>query len=129
MSPRVAAFFDLDGTLLPLPSMEQRLFRMLRHRREIPFMNYLLWLQEALKVLPRGIRAVTHANKMYLRGVQSFDESGAWKERDSRAHVSGHTGEGRPSMPPKHNPRWPVPLFLKRGWNALPGMQGKGTPS
>jgi len=77
MSPRVAAFFDLDGTLLPLPSLEQQFFRMLRYRREIPSMNYFLWLQEALKTLPRGIRAVTHANKMYLRGVQSFDESGA----------------------------------------------------
>jgi len=127
MSPRVAAFFDLDGTLLPLPSLEQQFFRMLRYRREIPSMNYFLWLQEALKTLPRGIRAVTHANKMYLRGVQSFDESGAGKQSDSRAHASGHTGEGRPSMPPKHNPRWPVPQFFEGGvervaWHALQGQ-------
>ena len=115
MSAPVAAFFDLDGTLLPLPSLEQRFFRMLRHRREIPPTNYFPWCGEVLKLLQRGIGAVVHSNKMYLRGVQSFKESEAGKPSDSRAHASGHTGEGRPSMPPKHNPRWPVPLFFEDG--------------
>ncbi|HKD51349.1 MAG TPA: HAD-IB family phosphatase [Candidatus Acidoferrum sp.] len=126
MSSRVAAFFDLDGTLLPLPPLEQKFFGMLRDRREIPSVNYFLWFAEALKMLPRGIRAVRHANKMYLRGVQSLEESGARKHGDSRAHASGPTGEGRPSMPPKHNPRWPVPQFFGDGvervaWHARQG--------
>ncbi len=72
---RIAAFFDLDGTLMPLPSLEQRFFRILRYRKEIPLRNYLLWMGEALLVLPRGMSAATHANKMYLHGVQSFGAS------------------------------------------------------
>jgi phosphoserine phosphatase len=126
MSGRVAAFFDLDGTLLPPPSLEHRFFQMLRYRREIPAMNYLLWLREALKLLPRGISAVIHANKMYLRGVQSFDERGAENCGNSPWHKGGHQAEGRPSTPPKHNPRWPVPRFFEDGvervaWHATQG--------
>ena len=68
MSGCVAAFFDLDGTLMPLPSMEQRFFRILRYRGEIPLKNYFLWLREAVGLLPRGISAMTHANKMYQIG-------------------------------------------------------------
>ena len=37
---RIAAFFDLDGTLIPWPSLEQRFFRMLSCRREIPLQSY-----------------------------------------------------------------------------------------
>lgn len=124
MNARVAAFFDLDGTLLPLPSLEQRFLRMMRYRGEIPLINYFLWCREALKLLPRGIGTVAHGNKMYLRGVWSFEESGAGKQGYSRAHASGHQSEGRPSMPPKHNPRWPVPPFFEDGvervaWHAM----------
>src|SRR5947208_13652124 len=53
-SARIAAFFDLDGTLMPLPSLERRFFRMLRKRHEIPLKNYFLWLGEALQLLPRS---------------------------------------------------------------------------
>ena len=96
MSAQVAAFFDLDGTLLPRPSLERRFFRMLLYRREIPWKNYFFWLREALKLLARGIRAVRQADKMYLSGVKSFDESCTRK-------------------PPKHNPRSPVPRFFEEG--------------
>src|SRR6266446_1567097 len=65
----IAAFFDLNGTLLAPPSLERRFFRMLRYRREIPTTNYFLWLMEALRLLPRGVNAILHANKMYLQGV------------------------------------------------------------
>jgi HAD superfamily hydrolase (TIGR01490 family) len=65
----VAAFFDLDGTLIPLPSLERRLFRELRYRRAIPIGNYFLWLARAARLAPRGLQMVRHANKMYLRGV------------------------------------------------------------
>jgi HAD superfamily phosphoserine phosphatase-like hydrolase len=64
----VAAFFDLDGTLVPLPSMEKRFFSMLRYRRIIGIRNYFLWLAGAVRFVPWGIGQILHANKMYLRG-------------------------------------------------------------
>ena len=66
---RVAAFFDLDGTLIPTPSLEWRFFAALRRRRAIPARNYFLWLREATRLVPQGLSMVQHANKMYLRGV------------------------------------------------------------
>jgi HAD superfamily hydrolase (TIGR01490 family) len=69
----VAAFFDLDGTLVAMPSMEWRFFRMLRYRKLIGIRNYLLWLIEAVRLVPRGINQTLRANKMYLR-VISVDE-------------------------------------------------------
>jgi HAD superfamily hydrolase (TIGR01490 family) len=65
----VAAFFDLDGTLIPLPSLERRLFRDLRYRKAIPIGNYFLWLARAARLAPEGIQMMRHANKMYLRGT------------------------------------------------------------
>jgi HAD superfamily phosphoserine phosphatase-like hydrolase len=65
----VAAFFDLDGTLVPGPSLEWRFFRELRKNHRIPFINYLRWTSESLRLLPRGILAVQHENKHYLAGV------------------------------------------------------------
>jgi HAD superfamily hydrolase (TIGR01490 family) len=72
----VAAFFDLDGTLMPLPSMEKRFFSMLRCRRILGVRNYFLWLAEAVRLVPQGINQIVHANKMYLRGVR-VDAEGA----------------------------------------------------
>src|SRR5260370_13499398 len=43
-SGRVAAFFDLDGTLLARPSLERRFFSGLRYQRAIPVENYFLLL-------------------------------------------------------------------------------------
>jgi len=65
----VAAFFDLDGTLVALPSLERRFFRMLRYRRAIAAKNYWRWLLEAVRLAPQGLSAVLHGNKMYLQGV------------------------------------------------------------
>jgi HAD superfamily hydrolase (TIGR01490 family) len=70
----VAAFFDLDGTLMPLPSLEKRLFAMLRYRRFVGIRNFVLWLAETVRLIPHGINQIVHANKMYLRGV-SVDEN------------------------------------------------------
>lgn len=109
---RIAAFFDLDGTLTPLPSLERRFLRILRYRREVSLKNYRLWLREALRLLPRGIGAVTHANKMYLKGVHSLDESGTENRSDSPRRKSGHQGEEQASAPPRRNPRVPVPRFF-----------------
>jgi HAD superfamily phosphoserine phosphatase-like hydrolase len=113
----IAAFFDLDRTLIPLPSLEQRFFRVLRYRKAIPPKNYLLWLKEAVRLLPRGINAILHSNKMYLKGVQILDESDKENGSDSPGHKSGHQGEGRASAPSsrraQRNSRWPVSPFFR----------------
>jgi len=71
---KLAAFFDLDGTLLPRPSLEHRLCRTLRYRKQIGARNYLAWFREALRLLPRGIGQVVNANKGYLRGIRSAEQ-------------------------------------------------------
>jgi HAD superfamily hydrolase (TIGR01490 family) len=65
----IAAFFDVDGTLLAAPSLERQFFAALRHRRAIPMRNYFLWVARAVRLAPQGFAAMRHANKMYLRGV------------------------------------------------------------
>jgi HAD superfamily hydrolase (TIGR01490 family) len=123
---RVGAFFDLDGTLVALPSLERRFLRILRYRREISLRSYFLWLREALRLMPRGMHTTLHANKMYLRGVQILDERG---ERDGEVyswHKAGHQARGQASAPPRHNPRLPVPRFFEQAiervaWHARQG--------
>lgn len=124
----VAAFFDLDGTLVALPSLERRLFRTLRYRREIPARNYFLWLKEALRLMPFGITATLQANKMYLRDLQVFDERGEGDGDISTWHKDGHQAEGQASAPPRRNPRLPVPTFFGQAiervtWHAKQGHQ------
>ena len=65
----IAAFFDIDGTLLALPSLERRFFARLRSSRAIPMRNYLFWLARAVHLVPQGPATMRHSNKMYLRGV------------------------------------------------------------
>jgi phosphoserine phosphatase len=77
---RIAAFFDVDGTLLPSPSLELRFFAALRSRKAIPAKNYLLWAARAVRLAPRGIAMIAHANKMYLRGMPV--ESGRARSTD-----------------------------------------------
>jgi HAD superfamily hydrolase (TIGR01490 family) len=67
---RIAAFFDVDGTLVPEPSLERRFFERLRWSGAIPLSNYFRWSVEALRLLPKGIACLAHANKFYLRGVR-----------------------------------------------------------
>jgi HAD superfamily hydrolase (TIGR01490 family) len=71
MGGRVAAFFDLDGTLIGRPSLERRFFAELRYRRAIPMRNYFLWLARTALLAPHGVQMTRHANKMYLRGVSA----------------------------------------------------------
>jgi HAD superfamily hydrolase (TIGR01490 family) len=66
----IAAFFDVDGTLIPEPSLEMRFFRAVRQTDSIPIGNYFLWVQEALRLLPKGIAAMVHGNKRHWTGVQ-----------------------------------------------------------
>jgi phosphoserine phosphatase len=66
---RVAAFFDLDGTLIPEPSLEWRFFSELRSNHEMPLANYLWWGVEALRLLRKGPLAMRYGNKRYLKGI------------------------------------------------------------
>ena len=127
-SGRVAAFFDLDGTLTALPSLEKKFFRMLRYRRAIRAKNYFSWLREATRLMPRGISAILQANKMYLRGVQVFDERGEGDGDVSCWHKDGLQAEGQASAPPRRNPRLPVPAFFAQAiervaWHAKQGHE------
>lgn len=70
---RIAAFFDLDGTILAEPSLERQFLARLRRNKVIPAKNYFLWLANALKLAPKGIGLIPHANKIYLRGVSSAE--------------------------------------------------------
>src|ERR1700732_3230211 len=70
----IAAFFDLDGTLIAPPSLERRFFASLRRHGALPIGNYFLWLIEALRLAPLGIQSVRQANKMYLRGILAGDD-------------------------------------------------------
>jgi HAD superfamily hydrolase (TIGR01490 family) len=66
---RIAAFFDIDGTLMPLPSLERRFVAELRSERLIPAGNYLRWLGTAIRLAPRGVLRSILSNKAHLRNV------------------------------------------------------------
>jgi putative phosphoserine phosphatase / 1-acylglycerol-3-phosphate O-acyltransferase len=66
----IAAFFDLDGTLISEPSLELRFFRALRRNNEIPIANYFRWAFESGRLFPtKGLAAIRHANKKYLANI------------------------------------------------------------
>jgi len=101
---RVAAFFDLDGTLISFPSLERRMFRALMYRRAIPARNFVLWMAEALRLLPRGLVFARLANKMYLRGISGEAANAAAVQVAGGAHlrffpeaverIAWHVGQG-----------------------------------
>ena len=66
---RVAAFFDLDGTIFPLPSLERRFAGRLRDQGAIPLRNYFLWLGRAVRLGGHGLVRMSGVNKMYLRDL------------------------------------------------------------
>jgi alcohol-forming fatty acyl-CoA reductase len=74
---RIAAFFDLDGTLIAKPSLEWRFFAWLIQRGAIPLENRRHWLVQAARLAPQGLTAMRHANKMYLRGISYRDLVGS----------------------------------------------------
>jgi phosphoserine phosphatase len=98
---------------MALPSLEQRFFRVLASRGEMPLRNYFLWLQDAARLARRGVRGILHANKMYLRGVQTFEGRGRGDRALSFRHKGGHQALGQASAPPRRNPRLPVPVFFE----------------
>jgi phosphoserine phosphatase len=72
-SGSVAAFFDLDGTLLALPSLERRFLGALWRRGRIGAASGLAWLREAARLLPRGVGYAVNGNKAYLRGIPATE--------------------------------------------------------
>ena len=69
-SPRRAgAFFDIDGTVLPGPSLEVRFAWWLLTQNRIAKAHLALWGTEAAMALVRGDRRAFHANKKYLAGL------------------------------------------------------------
>jgi HAD superfamily hydrolase (TIGR01490 family) len=80
-----------------------------------------------MRLAPGGITAILQANKMYLRGVQIFDEPEADADVSSW-HKDGHQAEGQAWAPPRRNPRLPVPTILERAvetvaWHAKQGHE------
>lgn len=80
----VAAFFDLDGTLVKSPSLERRFVTELRERGAIPTSGYLLWLLQTARLVPLGLATMQHGNKMYLRGVRVEEAASAF----TRVHAA-----------------------------------------
>jgi HAD superfamily hydrolase (TIGR01490 family) len=66
---KIAAFFDLDGTLLLPPSLEWRFIGYLLERDEISTKNVARWAVESAKALLNGGRCAVLANKHYLAGI------------------------------------------------------------
>jgi putative phosphoserine phosphatase/1-acylglycerol-3-phosphate O-acyltransferase len=68
--PKIGAFFDLDGTLLALPSLEWRFIGYLLERDEITTKNVARWVAQSAKDLLNGERCTIFANKHYLAGIR-----------------------------------------------------------
>ena len=66
-----AAFFDVDGTLTEMPSLERRYFRALRREGKFSVRNGIAWLAESVRLLPNGLTHALQGNKAYLRAVRS----------------------------------------------------------
>ena len=75
MRSRVAAIFDVDGTLFNNPSTERRFIKYLLQRGKFPPKAYLNFLLGAIILLPKGISTVLKGNKYYLRGWSVEDEA------------------------------------------------------
>jgi phosphoserine phosphatase len=95
---RVAAFFDLDGTIFPLPSLERRFAGRLRDEGAIPLRNYFLWLGLAVRLGGHGLVRMSGVNKMYLRdlavswGADVFADAAADVSATTEAAASMLTG-------------------------------------
>ncbi len=66
---KIGAFFDLDGTLVPKPSLEWRFLGHLLARDEITSAAALRWLGNWAKMFLRNPRAAVDGNKSYLVGL------------------------------------------------------------
>jgi HAD superfamily hydrolase (TIGR01490 family) len=67
---QIAAFFDLDGTLLAPPSLEWRFIGYLLARDEIRSRHVACWLAHCAAAILRDPHAATEGNKLYLAGLR-----------------------------------------------------------
>jgi len=67
---KAAAFFDIDGTLLPPPSLESQFRRFLRWRGELRARQQWRWLGRFLTDVWRDPLLATHGNKLVYAGVR-----------------------------------------------------------
>jgi len=89
---QTAAFFDLDGTLLPSPSLEWRFLLYLLDRDLIPSAQLRRWLARFAKKILWDRRAAIEENKLYLAGLpESLGEE--W-EKALSAHPLPYFAEG-----------------------------------
>jgi HAD superfamily phosphoserine phosphatase-like hydrolase len=65
----IAAFFDLDGTLLPSPSLEWRFIGYLLERDQISAAHATRWLAHSVKTILRNPHDAIAGNKFYLAGI------------------------------------------------------------
>jgi HAD superfamily hydrolase (TIGR01490 family) len=66
---KIAAFFDIDGTLVPSGSLEWRFVLYLLSRKELRARNIGRWLLQGIRLMPRGWQRVIKPNKYYLAGL------------------------------------------------------------
>ncbi|MGB7283847.1 MAG: HAD-IB family hydrolase [Candidatus Acidiferrum sp.] len=122
----VAAFFDLDGTLIPLPSLEERFFLRLNEERLIGIRNRLCWLAEAVRLAPQGIGQIVNANKMYLRGVRTEEASGGARLLVCRSAEDEEAKAGKRTKEPERQAKMSVLTFFptaieRAAWHAKRG--------
>lgn len=65
------AFFDVDGTLIPHPSLERRFVWKLFRQGIIPLTNYLLWAAQIFRTNAAHLATAVQSNKVYLSGVST----------------------------------------------------------
>jgi phosphoserine phosphatase len=70
-SPSIAAFFDIDGTLLAPPSLESRFIGYLLEQDKLSKSNVLRWMAYAGRSILYDPRRALGANKQYLAGLSA----------------------------------------------------------
>jgi len=100
----IGAFFDLDGTLLPQPSLEWRFVTYLLAREEINSANVLRWFWHCSKGFFREPHSRMDSNKFYLAGLRESLVSEWARSRAGQSieflqggleHLSWHLGKER----------------------------------
>ena len=66
----IGAFFDLDGTLLPPPSLEWRFIGYLLERDQISGAHAARWLAHFARTILRAPHQAIEGNKFYLAGIR-----------------------------------------------------------
>lgn len=96
-SNRVAAFFDIDGTVLPDPSLEWRFIAYLLAHDDLGLSQVTHWLASFARQLPLDPRAAVLENKSYLRGLpeslaEMWQRSLVWGERSGDVYANPRLG-------------------------------------